>query len=71
MYFNYVEPYMDYMTKEFRNKRAPANVMKWIIHRENQVVKPSTPRRNDLCPCGSGKKFKNCCAANPIPTFNI
>src|SRR5271155_5102399 len=19
------------------------------------------PRRNDLCPCGSGKKFKKCC----------
>ena len=30
--------------------------------------KPQTPRaapkigRNDYCPCGSGKKFKNCCA---------
>ena len=22
----------------------------------------STPSRNDLCPCGSGKKFKKCCA---------
>lgn len=20
--------------------------------------------RNDLCPCGSGKKFKNCCMGN-------
>lgn len=20
-----------------------------------------TPQRNDLCPCGSGKKYKNCC----------
>jgi SWIM/SEC-C metal-binding protein len=31
--------------------------------------KPSAPRaalrigRNDSCPCGSGKKFKKCCAA--------
>ncbi len=24
------------------------------------VVKEKTPGRNDLCPCGSGKKFKNC-----------
>jgi hypothetical protein len=30
--------------------------------------KPQPPRaapkigRNDYCPCGSGKKFKNCCA---------
>jgi hypothetical protein len=24
--------------------------------------------RNDLCPCGSGKKYKQCCMANtPIP----
>jgi preprotein translocase subunit SecA len=21
--------------------------------------------RNDPCPCGSGKKYKNCCGANP------
>jgi preprotein translocase subunit SecA len=20
--------------------------------------------RNDLCPCGSGKKYKNCCGKN-------
>jgi len=20
--------------------------------------------RNDLCPCGSGKKYKKCCGAN-------
>ena len=24
------------------------------------VVKEKMPGRNDLCPCGSGKKFKNC-----------
>jgi preprotein translocase subunit SecA len=30
-----------------------------------------TPRRsakvgrNDPCPCGSGRKYKNCCGANP------
>jgi Fe-S-cluster containining protein len=22
--------------------------------------------RNDLCPCGSGKKYKKCCADNPV-----
>jgi uncharacterized protein YecA (UPF0149 family) len=21
-------------------------------------------RRNDLCPCGSGRKFKHCCGSN-------
>ena len=23
-----------------------------------------TPGRNDPCPCGSGKKYKNCCGKN-------
>ncbi|CAG0982556.1 TPR repeat-containing protein YrrB [Methylophilaceae bacterium] len=26
--------------------------------------------RNDPCPCGSGKKFKQCCALNPNPIQN-
>ena len=25
------------------------------------IVKTQEPRRNDPCPCGSGKKYKNCC----------
>ncbi|MDX9996312.1 MAG: SEC-C metal-binding domain-containing protein, partial [Rhodocyclaceae bacterium] len=24
---------------------------------------PSSPGRNDPCPCGSGKKYKKCCGA--------
>ena len=65
MFFRHVEPYMDYMAKELKNKRPPANVMNWIRNRENQVVRPVMPERNDPCPCGSGKKFKNCCALKP------
>jgi uncharacterized protein len=61
-FFHYVEPYMEYMAKELKNKRPPANVMQWIKNRENQVVKQPVPERNGPCPCGSGKKFKNCCA---------
>ena len=26
--------------------------------------------RNDPCPCGSGKKYKNCCAGKPFPMAN-
>jgi uncharacterized protein len=61
-FFHHVEPYMEYMAKELSNKRAPANVMQWIRNKESQVVKKPAPERNDPCPCGSGKKFKNCCA---------
>ena len=28
------------------------------------VVKETKVGRNDLCPCGSGKKYKNCCGKN-------
>lgn len=67
-FFHHVEPYMDFMAKELKNKRAPANVMQWIRNRENQVIKKAIPERNDPCPCGSGKKFKNCCAGKPFWT---
>lgn len=66
MFFSHVEPYMKFMAEELKNKRPPANIMNWIRNKENQVLKPSIPERNDPCPCGSGKKFKNCCARRPI-----
>ncbi|WP_192832089.1 SEC-C metal-binding domain-containing protein, partial [Segatella buccae] len=28
------------------------------------IVKEAMPRPNDPCPCGSGKKFKNCHGRN-------
>ncbi len=30
---------------------------------QNTTIKRTTPKvgRNDPCPCGSGKKYKNCC----------
>jgi len=62
MFFHHVHPYMEFMVKELRNERAPANVMNWIKNRENQAVRKILPERNAPCPCGSGKKFKNCCA---------
>jgi preprotein translocase subunit SecA len=39
-----------------------------VPDRENrqETVRRSKPKvgRNDLCPCGSGKKYKNCCGRN-------
>lgn len=66
IFFKHVEPYMKFMADELENKRPPANVMNWIRNRENQVIRPVIPERNDHCPCGSGKKFKNCCLRNPL-----
>lgn len=28
--------------------------------------KNEKPKRNDLCPCGSGKKYKKCCIGRPV-----
>ena len=30
-----------------------------------QLIKPKTQGRNELCDCGSGKKFKACCGRAP------
>lgn len=30
----------------------------------------SKPKRNDPCPCGSGKKFKRCCGQDNVIAFN-
>jgi len=40
-----------------------------IVHNPAQSMRRTTPKtgRNDLCPCGSGKKFKRCCLNRPAP----
>lgn len=32
-----------------------------LINSQKPIKKELKPGRNDLCPCGSGKKYKNCC----------
>ena len=70
LFFNHVEPYMDFMARELKNKRPPANVMSWIRNKESQVSRPLMPERNEPCPCGSGKKFKNCCMGKQMMLFH-
>ncbi len=36
-----------------------------IVHKNAQITAPPKPGRNELCPCGSGKKFKRCCLDKP------
>ncbi len=60
-FFNHVRPYMDFMAKELKAQRAPANVMEWIKRKEqSQAPRQTKIGRNDPCPCGSGRKFKQC-----------
>ena len=34
---------------------------RWLYLSGDTSTKPHKPERNDLCLCGSGKKFKKCC----------
>ena len=61
MFFHHVDPYMRFMAAELAARRAPANVMQWAAAQDTQKAFENAGR-NDPCPCGSGKKFKHCCA---------
>ena len=45
---------------------APKAAPKEIKESSHEPVRRATPKvgRNDPCPCGSGKKYKNCCGKN-------
>ncbi|MDF1514732.1 MAG: anaerobic sulfatase maturase [Anaerolineae bacterium] len=60
-FFMHVDQPMRMMVSELRQRRAPANVMVQINRAEEEMQKAFTAAgRNDPCPCGSGKKFKQC-----------
>ncbi|MGC9055159.1 MAG: SEC-C metal-binding domain-containing protein, partial [Candidatus Hydrogenedens sp.] len=62
-FFKHTEAYMQYMANQLRKGQAPANIMNEIRSKQkvNSLLNISP---NDLCPCGSGKKFKKCCGVN-------
>lgn len=60
-FFNHIDVYMKFMTNQLQSKHPPANVMKWVKEKD-QGFPDLKPLRNQLCPCGSGKKYKYCCA---------
>ena len=67
-FFNHIDPAMKEMAAEVKAGRPAANVMKKNQQARNVAgdeqrasSRGSAPGRNDLCPCGSGKKYKKCC----------
>ena len=65
-FFSHVHPYMQFMSEELEKKRPPANVLQWAKKaddRKSGIIESPKKQieRNDPCPCGSGKKYKNCC----------
>jgi uncharacterized protein len=61
LFFKHIDPYMRFMADELMHQRAPANVMEWVRRADMSALSTRRPGRNDLCPCGSGKKHKKCC----------
>jgi uncharacterized protein len=60
MFFHHIDPYLRFMAGELAAKRPPANVMRWVAAEEARENRQKIGR-NDPCPCGSGRKFKQCC----------
>ena len=60
-FFHHIDPYMKFMANELRAGRAPANVM-WYAAQQDVLQLKDSVGRNSLCPCGSGVRYKRCCA---------
>jgi uncharacterized protein len=60
-FFNHIEQPMKFMATALRAGRPPASIMAHLARQEAQLQQRfSQARRNDPCPCGSGRKFKQC-----------
>jgi uncharacterized protein len=61
LFFHHVDQPMQLMVRLLRQNRAPAEMMRLYADRDQkwQELLAKTGR-NDPCPCGSGRKFKNC-----------
>ncbi|MGM0414598.1 MAG: SEC-C metal-binding domain-containing protein, partial [Bacillota bacterium] len=59
---NFAQP--DIIEKQKRDLQAKKERMQTNQNqqpKQEPIVKPDEPGRNDPCPCGSGKKYKRCC----------
>jgi len=62
-------PQYEWNDKQLSNKdnsmvHVPARPVNSIVPVRNSKTDPKI-QRNDPCPCGSGKKFKQCCISKP------
>ncbi len=68
LYFNMLDAKADYLYNLpqwgsiFDNEKRKQITEKWRTSKT--IVKENKPGRNDLCSCGSGKKYKKCCGAS-------
>ena len=60
-FFHHIDQPMQLMVRLLRQNRAPSELMR-LYQQQDQKWQELLGKtgRNDLCPCGSGQKFKNC-----------
>jgi len=60
-----VEHIREELESDIANATLNQSYEEGVIAEDSSKLKPLTgtkkPKRNDPCPCGSGKKYKNCC----------
>jgi len=60
-----VEQIREELESEIADATLNQSFEEGVIAEDSEKLKPITgtkkPKRNDPCPCGSGKKYKNCC----------
>jgi uncharacterized protein len=59
-FFNHIEPYMVAMRQLLQTGRPASAIMDLIAEHERSDIWQNVGR-NDPCPCGSGRKYKQCC----------
>jgi len=65
-FFAHIAPCMEFMADELRARRPPAGIMRRLQAEQQRAREEAAATgrpigRNAPCPCGSGKKFKDCC----------
>lgn len=61
IFFEHIQPTMNYMASCLQKRQPPSQVMEWVKGGGDVRDQGGKVKRNDPCPCGSGKKYKNCC----------
>ncbi|MCP5094202.1 MAG: anaerobic sulfatase maturase [Chloroflexi bacterium] len=61
-FFNHIDRPMKIMTQLLQQRRPPAEIMTLMKQEDEAALQQafSSAKRNDPCPCGSGRKFKQC-----------
>ncbi len=61
LFFHHIDGPMRYMVDQLRRNGAPSSIMRVYAERDKAFAEAvENAGRNDPCPCGSGRKVKNC-----------